>query len=202
MDADQSAPDVDPPEYPELLPVHERFPKLYHELLGIAEKQLKRWRANSLSPLDLAHDAFLQLLEEEKLRQARDRSSLGEKPDYMFRACFGQACVTILRRRYARRVRHQKALRELSLQVDGLPRTDFSELNELLLQLRDLDSLKATILELQIFGGMQNAECAELLQVSKSYVTRRRTEAIAWLRSRLADRGQGESPSGSLKTNH
>jgi RNA polymerase sigma factor (sigma-70 family) len=176
------------PEQPELMPLQDRFPQLYKELLAIAHGQLRKLATPSLHTGDLAHDAFLKLLQEESRRHAQHRSSLGGKPDYIFKACFGSACRNVLRTRRARRAVHDRVMAQLRLQFDGLPEVEFGELHELLTQLAQLDSLKASIVEARTFGGLEIAECAELFQISPRGVDRRWRLGIAWLRARLDER--------------
>ena len=59
------------------------------------------------------------------------------------------------------------------------------DLNRLLDELATAEPRQATILELKYFGGLENAEIAEELNISESTVLRSVRVAEAWLRGRL-----------------
>lgn len=58
-------------------------------------------------------------------------------------------------------------------------------LDEALSQLAEIDERKARVVEFKYFGGMQNEEIAEVLQISSLTVTRDWNMAKAWLAKRL-----------------
>jgi RNA polymerase sigma factor (TIGR02999 family) len=69
------------------------------------------------------------------------------------------------------------------------------DVDEALVELKQVDEMLAKIVELRFFGGLEHVEIAEVLGVSDATVRRRFRVAKAWLYRRL-DEGQGqEEPS-------
>lgn len=66
------------------------------------------------------------------------------------------------------------------------PAVGVLDLDDALNRLAVFDERKATILELQYFGGLPVAEVAEILESSKRTIEREATLARAWLQSELA----------------
>jgi DNA-directed RNA polymerase specialized sigma24 family protein len=170
--------------------VRKRFQQLYDRLCSVAEGVLRR-RPQSITPTDLVHEAFVALQQEEQKRQAAARSQLGQKPDSVFKACFGAACRDVLadrrRRQHAKRrgggVAHEEA--RSTIAVAGNGPNDEASVNDAIDALRQHDLLMAAIVEARIYGGLSVAECAGLFDVSPSTVDRHWRFGKAWLRERL-----------------
>jgi RNA polymerase sigma factor (TIGR02999 family) len=64
---------------------------------------------------------------------------------------------------------------------------DFTELNEAIDELAQLDPEQAIMVELRFFGGLTVEEVAHLLGVSKRKVEGEWTHAKAWLREHLSE---------------
>ena len=74
----------------------------------------------------------------------------------------------------------------------GLPASDGDPLDVLLLHealeaLEARSPLQARIIELRFFSGLQVADVADVLDVSKTKVEREQRVALAWLNSRIDD---------------
>lgn len=170
--------------------VRKRFQALYTQLCSIAEALLRRHQ-HSVTPGDLAHDAFLELQREEERRQDARRSQLGDKPDSRFKACFGAACRDVLADRHRRKRRKKRGggvpheAARSSIVFGGHGPVDASIVDDALEQLAEHDALMARIVEARIYGGLTVAECAKQFEVSPSKVDRAWRFARAWLRERL-----------------
>lgn len=171
--------------------VRQRFPEIYQDLLGVAAKMLGQSPPRTVTPSSLTHDAFVKLSSEEARRRAGNRSELGDKPDSVFKACFGAACRDLLvdraRRRAAER-RGGKVLHEeisTSIPVEAGDPHDVLELHDALTALTALDPLLGQLAELRVFGDLTIAECAETLNLPTRTVDRKWAFARAWLHSRL-----------------
>lgn len=172
--------------------VRARFPELYSELREVAAWMLTRQRAQSISPTDLAHEAFVKLSLEEARRRSTQVSELGSKPNGVFKACFGAACRDVLvdraRARGARKRGGDRDREPLNpgIAIDGTSEFGVIDVHDAIEQLAVQDAELAAIVEARVFGELTVAECAEVLGVSTSTIDRRWAFARAWLEERLA----------------
>ncbi|MFY9345432.1 MAG: ECF-type sigma factor [Planctomycetota bacterium] len=171
--------------------MRDRFRALYEDLHRVSARILGPTPPPSLLASDLMHDAFVKLQFEEKKRGATGQSSLGAKPDSMFKACFGAACRDVLadhaRRRRAKKrggdVGHEEAASTIGIEGQGV--VDAVAMADLLDQLAAQDPRLAELVDARVFGGMSVAECAELFGVSSRTIDRDWQEARSWLSARL-----------------
>ncbi|HEX7880813.1 MAG TPA: sigma-70 family RNA polymerase sigma factor [Candidatus Eisenbacteria bacterium] len=163
------------------------LPLVYDELRRIAARHLERERPDhTLQPTALVHEAYFRLIDQRKV-------------DWRNRAQFLGLAAEMMRRILVNHARERSALkrgggfRKVSL-TEALdtpgPEVDLAGLDEALRRLADLDSRKARVVELRFFGGLTNAEAAEVLAVSEATIERDWSFARAWLFAALA-----ESPS-------
>jgi RNA polymerase sigma factor (TIGR02999 family) len=173
----------DPQALERLLPV------VYRELRGLAGGIFRGQRSDqTLQPTALVHEAFLRLVEQERVSVV-DRAH--------FRALAAQAMRQILTD-HARRRRALKrggdlrrsTLVEPPTPSDG-PALDLLVLDEVLALLERLDARQHRIVELRFFAGLEMEEIAVVLALSKSTVEREWRAARAWLGARLRERGAG-----------
>ena len=71
---------------------------------------------------------------------------------------------------------------------DVAPEPDFYrfvDLDKALTELAEIDERKARVVELRYFGGLENAEVAEILSISEDTVMRDWRTARTWLFDRL-----------------
>jgi RNA polymerase sigma factor (TIGR02999 family) len=161
---------------------------VYDELREMAAAQLRQEPpGHTLQPTSLVHEAFIKLIDQERVEwQGRTH----------FLAVGAQAMRRILVD-HARRKKRQKRGR-------GRKRTTFDELltvsrydpddvvavHEVLADLEALNSRQARIVEARFFASMTAAEVAEHLGISKSTVDREWRVARAWLRKQMSEDDQ------------
>jgi RNA polymerase sigma factor (TIGR02999 family) len=171
--------------------LNEVVPLVYAELRQIAQRALvvdPRDRNRSLTPSDLIHETFL------KLAHARH-------PPYQNRSHFYAIAANAIRQilvDHARKKRRQKrgggARRVLlvdetitSVSNDQQSTVDILAIHDVLSRLSEKHPRAARVVELRFFGGLTEAECAEVLEVSERTVRNDWQFARAWLRRELAD---------------
>jgi RNA polymerase sigma factor (TIGR02999 family) len=161
------------------------LPLIYEELRAIARRTLRQERPDhTLTPTALVHEAFLKLVQLERV-------------DWRGRAHFFGACSAEMRRilvSYAR-MRHANkrggaAARMVTLEdiiVAAHTRPgDVLSLDEALERLAALDPRQARIVEHRFFVGMTVDDTAEALGISPATVKREWALARAWLNRELA----------------
>ena len=154
------------------------LPIVYDELRRIAGRQMRRERSDhTLEGTALVHEAYLRLV--------------GKSADWHDRAhffgiaarCMRQVLVDHARARSASK--RGGAFERTSLTNKALgaevPFTDLLALDEALDELGRVDVRLKTVVEYRFFGGLEEAEVAELLGVSKRTVQRDWVTARAWL---------------------
>jgi RNA polymerase sigma factor (TIGR02999 family) len=171
---------ADPAQAPRL------FELLYDELRRIARAHLRREDAgHTLSATGLAHEAWFRLAEQTRT-QWKNRSH------------FLAVASTMMRRilvNHAQARRADKRAAELvPLTITGIesvgagPDRDLVAVNDALLAFEAIDPRAAKGVELRYFGGLENEEIAEVLEISLATVKRDWTIARAWLHRELAAR--------------
>jgi RNA polymerase sigma factor (TIGR02999 family) len=171
--------------------VRQRFPQLYGELRDVAARLLGRTEGRRETPSDLTHEAFAKLTGEEARRRNGARSELGDKPDSIFKACFGAACRDLLadqaRRDRAERRGGARRQQTLHTEIPGIEGRSFDpmEIEDAMQALAAQDPVLAQIVELRVYGGLTIAECAATLDMSPRSLDRKWAFARAWLQSRL-----------------
>lgn len=158
------------------------FALLYDELRRCAARALRHEApGHTLSTTALAHEAWLRLAEQSRMRWQGRSQFLGVASIMMRRILVNQA----LARRAAKR---DALLVPLTLteaqQVAGAD-ADVVRVHEALLALEATDARAAKVVELKFFGGLEIDEIASLLQVSPATVKRDWTLARAWLHREL-----------------
>lgn len=152
---------------------------VYAELRRIAARCMSRERGNhTLQPTALVHEAYLRLLDQERI-------------DWKNRAQFVGLAATMMRRILLNYARDRAAGKRggdaervsLTIAAGALAPSDLDmiALHEALEGLAALDARKERVVELKFFGGLTTEEIGELLQVSPATVERDWTFARAWL---------------------
>ncbi len=160
--------------------IAEHYPAL-RELCGRLTRG--RWHEEGLSPTELVHEAFLQLV---------DQRRVTEGSGSFFLACFAQQCRRILvddlRSRRAKKrggdVGHERVGDEV-LDLGGGRGLDLIELDEAIEVLARLSPRMAQIVDMRVFSGMTVPQCAEVLGVSPRTVDSDWAAARTWLRKEL-----------------
>ena len=157
---------------------------LYADFRSLAAAQLSREPAgHTLDPTALVHEAFLRLIDQQRVQwQGRTH----------FLAIGAQAMRRVLvdhargKGRAKRGGGWQRVALPTELTVSSHNEHDVLAVDEALIELSKLDARQALIVELRFFGGMTSEEVAAYLGVSKPTVDRQWRVAKAWLRQHLA----------------
>jgi RNA polymerase sigma-70 factor (ECF subfamily) len=160
------------------------FAEVYTELRARAAGYLRRERKNhTLRPTELVHEAYLKLV---------DQTRVHWRGQVHFKAIAAQAMRRILvdharRRGAAKRGgnRHRIALDD-NLVIESSRDVNLLALEDALTKLAKLDPRQAQMIELRFFGGLNVAEVAKVMGMSKRSVEREWTMVRAWLRRELS----------------
>ena len=162
---------------------------VYDELRRRAAAYLRRERAgHTLQPTALVNEAYLRLVDQDRVA-------------WQGRAHFMAIAASMMRRVLMDHGRRQKARKrggglvsrvtfDERLVPSGARALDLVALDEALDALAALDEVKARIVELRAFGGLEVEEAAEVLGISAPTVKRHWAFALAWLQQRV----RGDSP--------
>lgn len=155
------------------------FPLVYNELKRQAKNYLSKERLNhTLQPTALVHEVYLRLV---NLNQMKWEN----------RAHFFAISATTMRRilvDHAREIAADKRGGEMrrvtleNLQVANKDKaTDLLELEEALNKLSEIEDRKARVIEMSFFGGLNQKEIAEVLNIAEKTVQRDLKFAKLWL---------------------
>lgn len=155
------------------------LPFVYDELKRQARILMSKERSNhTLQPTALVHEAFLRLREQTGI-DWRDRSHF-----YGFASRTMRQILVDHARRYATEKRGNKPI-HFSLDEVQIPVSERADsilaLNEALERLAEMDAQQAQIVEMRFFGGMNNTEIAQSLDISERTVGRDWQAARLWL---------------------
>lgn len=169
----------------------ELMPLVYDELRRLAAHYMRRERAqHTLQPTALVNEAYLRLI--------------GMKISWQDRAHFFAVAARLMRRLLVDHARANKsdkrgqddpkvsldnttaASLDVATAVCVKPRMDLLALDEALTRLAAFDQRKSEIVELCFFGGLNNDEVAEALNISRATLQRDLRLAKAWLKLELA----------------
>ncbi len=167
------------------LAAQELIELVYDELREVAAAQLRQEPlGHTLQPTSLVHEAFIKLIDQERVDwQGRTH----------FLAIGAQAMRRILvdharqKNRQKRGHGRKRTTFDESLTVSRYSGEDVIAIHELLKDLQELNERQALIVELRFFGGMTAVEVSEHLGVSKSTIDREWRLARAWLRNELSE---------------
>ena len=158
--------------------VNALFPIVYAEMRRLAASYLRRERpGHTLQSTALVHEAYLRLID--------------QKVSWQSRAHFMGIAAQIMRRILLDHAKGKAAAKrgggEIALELDessiGATVRDVNliALDDALLELEKIDPIRSRIVEMRFFGGLSNAEAAEVLGVSTATVQRQWAGARAWL---------------------
>ncbi|MET0232240.1 MAG: sigma-70 family RNA polymerase sigma factor [Rhodanobacteraceae bacterium] len=158
------------------------LPMIYEQLRAIARRQLSSQRVDhTLMPTDLVHEAYLKLFE-------------GVSPDSQNRAHFFAIAARAMREilvdhERSRRANKRDGGERVTLSSIDPPdpsrAIDLLALDEALNGLAAIDARKARVIELRAFAGLDFAEIAEVMGISRATLARDFRTARAWLYSAL-----------------
>jgi RNA polymerase sigma factor (TIGR02999 family) len=160
------------------------LPLVYDELRRLAAHKMARESpGQTLAATALVHEAYLRLVDTEKVQQWNGRGH------------FFAAAAEAMRRILIERARHKRSLRaggdadrlELAeIEVPAVePTIDLLALNEILDNLEKHNRRMAELVKLRFFVGLTTAEAAEVLGVSESTANNDWAYARCWLRLEL-----------------
>ena len=159
------------------------FADVYDELRQLAANCLRRERkGHTLQPTALVHEAFLKLVDQQRVDWRGQTHFLATAAQAMRRILVDHA-----RRRQAAK-RGGKQLRVAWVDDLADQSTHDHELlavEDALTRLSALDPRQAQMVELRFFGGLNVAEVAQAMGLSKRSVEREWTMIRAWLRREL-----------------
>ncbi|HSN72511.1 MAG TPA: sigma-70 family RNA polymerase sigma factor [Steroidobacteraceae bacterium] len=163
---------------------------VYAELRRLAHHYMKRQRSDhTLQTTALVNEAYLRLTNQ-------DRPSFANRAHFLAVAATAMRQILVDHARASLRQKRGGGAREVSLDEAALvspePMREILDLNDALGRLATLDSRKARVVELKYFGGLEQEEIAEVLNVSIVTVRRDWVFSRAWLYSELRAAGSAE----------
>jgi RNA polymerase sigma factor (TIGR02999 family) len=162
------------------------FELLYAELKRVARSHLRKENpGHTLSATGLAHEAWFRMAEQ-------------SRTPWQNRSHFLAVASTMMRRilvnhELARRA-NKRDVEMVAVTLSGMeqfsdtPDRDVVAVHEALLAFEAVDARAAKVVELRFFGGLENEEVAQALDVSLATVKRDWAVARAWLHRELASR--------------
>ena len=160
------------------------FEMLYAELKRLARSHLRKEDAgHTLSPTGLVHEAWFRMVDQ-------SRTSWQNRSHFMAVASTMMRRILVnheLARRADKRDAERVALTLSGLeQLVGAPDRDLVAVHDALLAFEAIDARAAKMVELRFFGGLENEEVAQALDISLATVKRDWAVARAWLRRELS----------------
>jgi len=155
------------------------LPLVYHELRKLASRKIAQEKpGQTLQATALVHEAYLRLIDTEKVQQWNSRGH--------FFAAAAEAMRRILVENARRkgRVKHGGKWQRLELEADKLPDNPAEEmlaLDEALTNLAKRDAQAAQLVKLHCFAGLSIEQAAEFLAISPRTAYRDWAFAQAWL---------------------
>jgi RNA polymerase sigma factor (TIGR02999 family) len=167
------------------------LPLVYDELRKIAAIHLRGERAaHTLQPTALVHEAYLRLVDLERV-DWRDRTHFFAFASRLMR----RVLVDHARRRQAaKRSPDPRPIPGSASEEAGLQIEELLALDVALDRLAALDERQVRVVEMRYFAGLSVEETAQVLDVSPSSVKRDWVSARAWLHRQLS--GRGDQPNG------
>jgi RNA polymerase sigma-70 factor, ECF subfamily len=156
------------------------FPLVYEELKRQARAYIRRERSDhTLQPTALVHEAYLRMINRASPTTISDRVHFYGIAARVMR----QILVDHARQHNAEK--RGGAIERFSVEdVNILPdqsAADLMELDEALKKLEAIDERKARVVDMRFFGGLTEAEIAEVLDVTEKTVRRDWQFAKLWL---------------------
>ena len=163
---------------------------VYADLRQKAAAFLRRERpGHTLQPTALVHEAYLRLIDQQRVVWQNRAHFLGMAAEMMRRILIDHARNRRARKRGGTRTRVtlDEAL------ASSMPRSlDLVALDDALNELATLDPEQSRVVELRAFGGLSVEETAEVMGISPATVKRYWSFSRAWLARRMA--GPGAAP--------
>ena len=159
---------------------------VYRELRDLAARYLARERVDhTLQPTALVHEAWIRLIDQTELEWQGRAHFLGIAAQAMRRILVDHARGRAREKRAAPGRRIEMELQEIT--AGGQP-VDVLGLDRALEELRGLSERQAKVVELRVFGALEESEIACALGISERTVQREWRFARAWLAEALASK--------------
>jgi RNA polymerase sigma factor (TIGR02999 family) len=159
------------------------LPLVYAELRRRAAAYLRRERPDhTLQPTALVHEAYLRLVGQERVVWQNRAHFFGIAAQMMRRILVDHAKGQRREKRFGAAVR---VTLDDRVGIVTPPDCDLLLLDQALDELTAIDVRQGRIVELRYFGGLSEAEVAEVLAISRSTVTREWQIARGWLYRRV-----------------
>lgn len=155
------------------------MPFVYDELKRQARILMSRERSNhTLQPTALVHEAFMKLEEASGIDWQNRSHFFGIASRLMRQILVDHARLHAAEKRGSNPIHF--SIEDVQIPVEQ--RADsILMMNEILDRLAEFDEQQAKIVEMRFFGGMNNAEIAEALEISERTVGREWQSAKLWL---------------------
>ncbi len=169
------------------------FAQLYDDLRSMAQRELRRRSAATLSPTTLLHETFLNISQRESAHFADGRQFMA----YAARAMRG-LIVDYLRSRHARKRGSDFEITSLPTELPHAleevgPSLHIDKLNDALEALAKIDTRLAECVDLKFFCGFSFGEIAQLREVSERTVQRDWDKARLLLNRFINDQAELET---------
>lgn len=162
------------------------LPLVYEELRKLAAAKMAREKPDqTLQATALVHDAYLRLVDVEKVQQWKSRGHFfGAAAEAMRRILVERARQKRGPRRGGERVRLQL---EAALDLVDVRADEILRVHQALDGLAAESPVKAELVKLRFFGGLSHQEAAQALGISRATADRYWAYAKAWLFAALED---------------
>jgi RNA polymerase sigma factor (TIGR02999 family) len=156
------------------------LPLVYEELRSVAHDRMRNEPSGlTLQPTALVHEAYLRLVEQDRMDWKSRRHFFAAAAEAMRRILIERA------RKYRRAKhgggRHRLALDEVVIATPEEAGDDILALDKVLRRLEEQDSIRGRVVKLRYFAGLTIDQTAEILGLSPATVKRHWTYARAWL---------------------
>jgi RNA polymerase sigma factor (TIGR02999 family) len=159
------------------------MPLVYDELRSLARRYLRHEASNSLQSAGLVHEAYLKLVDQNRMSWKNRAQFVGVAAQLMRRIIVDHA------RKNQATKRGAAAISKLRLDdATGFRETrevDLLLLDDALKNLERLNPQQSRIVELRFFGGLSIEEAAAVLHVSPSTVKRDWAMSKGWLHQQI-----------------
>jgi RNA polymerase sigma factor (TIGR02999 family) len=164
------------------------MPLVYKELRRRAAARLRReWQGTLLQPTELVHEAYLRLVDQDRVVWQNRSQFFGLASQMMRRILVDRARAHKMAKRSGQWARVTLDGAVLST---GPTNVDVLDLDAALTRLAGFDPRKSQIAELKFFGGLSLEETGEALGLSIATVEREWQSARAWLFKTLSATGE------------
>ncbi|MEZ6242488.1 MAG: ECF-type sigma factor [Phycisphaerales bacterium] len=166
----------------------ELTPLLYDQLRRLAGGMLASERGgHTLQPTALVHEAYVRLIDQRSVREADRAAFIGLAATVMRRVLVDHARA---RKRLKRGGDNRRVALDDSVIAQppgggGGEQIDLEALDMALERLTEMDARKARLVELRFFCGLDEADAAQMLGISRATASREWRMARAWLAREL-----------------